>query len=279
MTSSRLVTTVMAAVTAALVVVPAMDKAIAQGNSTALGAFPSVATSAPGGSAAEPSEADGPTAEAEPAAHPSSPPSTSRRQAASPAPRRDPARDDGSGRKVVYLTIDDGPGKATPQVLDILARHGVPATFFVIGEHVAEHPQMLERIRSEGHLVGNHTWTHPWLTKLQPAGIRSELARTEAVTGGTRCMRAPGGLTNPEVTKAADDLGLAMVDWTADSRDWQQPGVAEITRNVLENITPGGTVLLHDGGGTRDQTVAALDGLLTALTRADYVFETVPECR
>ena len=292
MTSVRLVTTVMAAVTVALVVVPAMDRALAQGNSTALGTLQTVATSVEGGSAAGPSEAEAPTAspEAEPTSNPSSDHTadqpadhtadpTTPGHAASSAPRRAPARAHAPGRKVVYLTIDDGPGEATPQVLDILARHGVAATFFVIGEHVAEHPQMLERIRDEGHLVGNHTWTHPWLTKLSPAGIRSELGRTETVTGGTRCMRAPGGLTNPAVTEAANDLGLALVDWTADSRDWEQPGVAAITRNVLDNLSPGGTILLHDGGGPRTQTVAALDGLLTTLTRSGYVFETIPECR
>ena len=288
MTSVRLVTTVMAAVTVALVVVPAMDRALAQGNSTALGTLQTVATSVEGGSAAGPSEAEAPTAspEAEPTSNPSSAQTTDHAadpttpgHAASSAPRRAPARAHAPGRKVVYLTIDDGPGEATPQVLDILARHGVAATFFVIGEHVAEHPQMLERIRDEGHLVGNHTWTHPWLTKLSPAGIRSELGRTETVTGGTRCMRAPGGLTNPAVTEAANDLGLALVDWTADSRDWEQPGVAAITRNVLDNLSPGGTILLHDGGGPRTQTVAALDGLLTTLTRSGYVFETIPECR
>lgn len=275
MTSGRLVTAVMAAVTVALVVVPAVDEGLAGGNSTALGV--ALSTDSPVSEAATmpahlpghlPVQADTQADAPRPEPGPSEPP------ASRETPERSPA-----ARKVVQLTIDDGPDTATPQVLDILARHRVPATFFIIGENAEERPELVQRIRQEGHAVGNHTWTHPWLTDLTPEGVRAELRRTEAVIGGSTCMRAPGGLVNPMVTKEANRLGLAGVDWTADSRDWQQPGVDAITRNILTNVTPGGTILIHDGGGPRDQTVAALDGVLTTLKARGYTFETVPACR
>lgn len=292
MTSGRLVTAVMAAVTVALVVVPAVDAELAQGNSTALGATRSDAISVPGGSVATVSSetpaqtaeaaeltpeasanADEPTEAAvstEPAA-PTAAPTGRSSAAASGRPA--------SGRKIVHLTFDDGPDESTPQVLDILARHGVRATFFVIGEHAAEHPDLVKRIRAEGHTIGNHTWTHPWLTKLSPAGVRSELSRTEQVIGGSTCMRSPGGLENDAVKREAAALGLTPVGWTADSRDWQQPGVQAITRNIMDNVSPGGTILMHDGGGDRTQTVAALDGVLATLETQGYSFEPLPACQ
>ncbi len=270
MASGRLVTTVMAAVTVALVVVPAVDAKLAEGYSTALGAPHSAASSGPGTAPADPSvEAATPAPVVEPTRTPAP---------ASPSASRT-ARAGSPTAKVLYLTIDDGPDKATPQILDILARHKVPATFFIIGEHAAENPELLQRVTREGHAVGNHTWTHPWLTTLTTAQVRSELTRTEAVIGGSTCMRAPGGLENDAVKREAADLGLALVGWTADSRDWQQPGVEAIRRNILTNVAPGGTILIHDGGGPRDQTVAALDGVLTTLKGQGYTFETVPECR
>lgn len=199
---------------------------------------------------------------------------------ASTAPAEAPA----TGGPVVYLTIDDGPDRTTtPQVLEILRRYGVRATFFMIGEQAAANPDLVAAVRADGHAIGNHTYTHPWLTNLPTSAVRGELTRASTAIGGpVTCMRAPGGLVDKHVRSVARELDLPILGWTHDTRDWTRPGSAAIvkaaTNGTLSRTRPR-IVLIHDGGGSRTQTVDALPRIIEKLRSQGAVFETVPACR
>lgn len=196
------------------------------------------------------------------------------------APGTSPAPEKRAHDKVVYLTFDDGPDpRYTPRVLDLLAEYDAPATFFMIGEKAVEEPELVERVRAAGHSIGNHTYTHPWLTDLTKKGMSSELERTTAVIGKTRCMRPPGGFTSAAVRKVSRDLGMNVVMWDADSTDWQQPGVNTIVDRISKRSGNGSVVLMHDGGGPREQSVEALARVLPRFAKAGYRFELLSECR
>ena len=191
-------------------------------------------------------------------------------------------RIDGRGGAVA-LTFDDGPDpRWTPAVLDLLRRHGMRATFCVVGLHVVEHPELVRRIAAEGHALCDHTWTHDEaLPERSPATIRAEIVRTYdaivAASGGVKPLyyRAPAGRWSPAVVAEAHRLGLRPLGWTVDPTDWRQPPAAQITRSVLDSVAPASIVLLHDGYGHRAQTLAALPTLLdTLITR--HLTPTLP---
>ncbi len=188
--------------------------------------------------------------------------------------------EDAKRAKVVYLTFDDGPDpRNTPQVLELLKRYDAKATFFMIGAAAKTHPALVQQVRAEGHLLANHTYTHPWLNRVSPAVISDQLRRTDTVLGRTACVRPPGGFVSASVHSIARREGKKIVMWTVDPKDWTRPGAAAITNRVMKATRPGGIVLLHDGGGARPQTVSALGVLLARLSAAGYRFETVPACR
>jgi cellulose synthase/poly-beta-1,6-N-acetylglucosamine synthase-like glycosyltransferase/peptidoglycan/xylan/chitin deacetylase (PgdA/CDA1 family)/spore germination protein YaaH len=196
--------------------------------------------------------------------------------------------------QTVALTFDDGPDPDwTPQILDILKAKEVPATFFIVGENALPHPQLLNRIIAEGHELGNHSYTHPNMALLSPRGVRLELNATErlveAYTGrGMRLFRAPYfGDAEPTT---ADELGPALaaqqngyvnVGLHVDPADWRTPGVVPIVRRTLEQVESGdeersgNIVLLHDAGGDRSQTVAALPHIIDLLHARGYTFVPV----
>ncbi|MBV9930887.1 MAG: glycosyltransferase [Alphaproteobacteria bacterium] len=196
--------------------------------------------------------------------------------------------------KLVALTFDDGPDPDwTPPILDILKAKRVPATFFVVGENALPHPQLLNRIVDEGHELGNHSYTHPNMALLSPRGVRLELNATErlveAYTGrGMRLFRAPYfGDAEPTT---ADELGPALeaqqsgyvnVGLHVDPADWRRPGMVPIVQRTLAQVetgTPersGNIVLLHDAGGDRSQTVAALPHIIDLLRARGYEFVPV----
>jgi peptidoglycan-N-acetylglucosamine deacetylase len=178
----------------------------------------------------------------------------------------------------VRLTFDDGPTPAaTADVLDTLAAWGAPATFFVTGSMAAAHPALVRRARAEGHRIGNHSWSHPDLTTLTRAQVRSQLQRTTDVirqaTGNAPTeWRPPYGATNDLVEAAAQDVGLSsMVLWTVDPRDWADPPATTIRDRVLQRVRPGSVVLLHDATG--QNTPEALPMILEGLARAGYCTE------
>lgn len=194
-------------------------------------------------------------------------------------PTTPPAKN-AAGRPVVYLTIDDGPDPTwTPQMLALLAKHRATATFFVVGEEVARFPAILKQVRAAGHAIGNHTYTHPWLTQLPPAGVRTELGKTDALVGQTTCLRPPGGFVDARVTAIAAAAGKTVELWELDTKDWAHPGVPAIVAGALKGVHPGSVILLHDGGGNRAQSVAALAQILPALTARGYALEALPTCR
>jgi peptidoglycan/xylan/chitin deacetylase (PgdA/CDA1 family) len=175
----------------------------------------------------------------------------------------------------VRLTFDDGPNRtATPEILDTLAAHGVTATFFVVGQMAAAHPAIVRRESREGHTIGNHSWDHPNLTKLNQAQVESELQRTNDViqqaTGTAPTQwRPPYGARNPAVQAAAADVGLtSMVLWTVDPRDWADPPATTVRDRVLQAVRPGSIVLLHDGTGAN--TPEALPMILNGLADMGY---------
>jgi cellulose synthase/poly-beta-1,6-N-acetylglucosamine synthase-like glycosyltransferase/peptidoglycan/xylan/chitin deacetylase (PgdA/CDA1 family) len=200
----------------------------------------------------------------------------------------DVPRSSGMPERTVALTFDDGPDpRWTPLVLDTLRRHGVHATFFVVGSQVARHPDLARRIIAEGHEIGAHTFSHPrldelprWRRDLEHAQTQAAIAAATGVT--TRLLRPPYS----SFPDALDDAGWSAVRETAgsgyltvlndvDSRDWERPGVAAVVRNATPEGGAGAIVLMHDAGGDRSQTVAALDRLIPTLKDGGYRFATV----
>lgn len=175
------------------------------------------------------------------------------------------------GDPVVALTFDDGPNPTyTPQILDILDRYVVPATFFVLGAQGSRHPELIGAEAQAGDAVGNHTWDHIDLTATPSANYSHEVDDVSTLieqTTGHRptCLRAPGGHVDDNVIAHVADHGMATVGWDVDARDWERPGADVITRRVLSSVRPGSIIGLHDGGGDRSQTVAALPGIIDGL--------------
>jgi peptidoglycan/xylan/chitin deacetylase (PgdA/CDA1 family) len=181
-------------------------------------------------------------------------------------------------RRVVALTFDDGPSAYTNQILDILKRNGVHATFFVIGNQVAGRADTLKRELREGNAIGNHSWNHADLA----GGAGSQLSTTQAAirraTGYTPCVfRPPYGATSSLLVGQARAEGMDTIIWDVDPRDWARPGSGAIYSNVVGNTQPGSIILSHDGGGPRDQTVAAYRSIIPTLKRRGYRFATLPE--
>ncbi|MFE3068644.1 polysaccharide deacetylase family protein [Streptomyces sp. NPDC059247] len=181
----------------------------------------------------------------------------------------------GVGRAMV-LTFDDGPDpRYTPAILDTLRRYDCRAMFFVCGEMAVENQDLLRRMDAEGHVIGNHTWTHPLIPKLRPSRIRDELGSTSEVVeralgAAPLWYRAPYGAWNRHSFEIGAELGMEPLAWTVDTLDWKEPGTDAIVRRALDGAAPGAVVLNHDAGGDRSQSVAALRAYLPALLDAGY---------
>ncbi|MCX8033224.1 MAG: polysaccharide deacetylase family protein [Thermoleophilia bacterium] len=179
------------------------------------------------------------------------------------------------GQKIAALTFDDGPGPYTGRVLTALASKHVSATFFVLGSSAASSPEIIRKIRAAGHEIENHTWSHAILTKLSPQDIRKELLRTNQVVGKTRYLRPPYGIYDDRVAAEAAALGMQLVLWTVDTRDWEHPEVASILARVKEETRPGAIILMHDGGKNREATVQAIPKVVDWLLEQGYSLTTV----
>jgi peptidoglycan/xylan/chitin deacetylase (PgdA/CDA1 family) len=180
--------------------------------------------------------------------------------------------------RTVALTFDDGPDpRWTPQVLDLLARHGAVATFCVLGENAARHPELITAIVEAGMRLCDHSRTHD----VDPAAPEQDLAHDELeeLAGtGVDWFRAPRGEWSQPVQAAAGAAGMRPLGWSVDSRDWTRPGAGAVLQQVQRHVRPGAVVLLHDGGGPREQTVEALAELLPWLTAQCYT-TTSPDGR
>ncbi len=190
-----------------------------------------------------------------------------------------------SDRRQIALTFDDGPWYQTPQFLALLEHYDVPATFFEVGEHISAFGSggsVERRMLADGDMIGDHTWSHQ---DVAGAGVfaRGQIEDAadaiRAATGGfTPCLfRAPYGDNSPALTAEARSLGFTTIEWNIDPRDWARPGTSEIYTNVVDNARPGGIVELHDGGGDRSETLAALPGIITTLRARGYSFVTVTQ--
>ncbi len=179
---------------------------------------------------------------------------------------------------VVYLSFDDGPDPTwTPQILALLAKYDAQATFFLVGTAISAHPELAQSIDNAGHRIGNHSATHADLSRLTAAEVRAE------IRGGVptaRCLRPPygAGAHSAIVQREARAAGQSITLWTVDPQDWRQPPATEIARRVLSKTTSKSVVLLHDGGGNRAHTVAALAAVLPELSRRGYQFAGLPGC-
>ena len=183
--------------------------------------------------------------------------------------------------RVVALTFDDGPHtEYTRQVLDLLARYGAVATFCIVGVEAARHPELVRAVAAAGMALCSHTVNHDGnLPARTDAQIEAE------VVGGQRAVlaaagpgatvsyfRAPSGHWSQRVQDIAAGNGMRPLSWSVDSRDWQRPGTGQIVATVQRAVHPGAVILMHDGGGRRDQTVAALAELLPWFVEQGYGF-------
>ena len=181
----------------------------------------------------------------------------------------------------VALTFDDGPNPYyTPQVLAILQHYGVQATFFDVGYLVKDFPNIVRQEYNNGNLVANHSWSHPELTLLSASAILSQLTSTSNViqtTIGVRptFFRPPYGAFNRTVLAQASYLGVTTVLWNDTAEDWTLPGVGFIVNRILSLAHAGAIILLHDGGGNRAQTVAALPTIITDLENRGFSLVTL----
>ena len=189
--------------------------------------------------------------------------------------------------KQLALTYDDGPNDPhTLRLLEVLARHGVHGTFFLIGKYVQQRPDIVREVVKAGHVIGNHTFTHPLLTFKSPNELRLQLencdrALSDAIGEHSNLFRPPFGGRRPAVLGIARQLGLNPIMWNVTGYDWNAPSAEHIERKVTSGVRGGDVILLHDGGhrefgANRSYTVTATDRLISRYKAEGYEFVTVP---
>ena len=192
-----------------------------------------------------------------------------------------------AGQPVAYLTFDDGPHPSfTVSVLELLSRYDATATFFVLGGQVMLFPEVVAAAAQQGNEIENHTASHVWLTKVSRDEFISEVTRTDeaihAAAGDRanpiRCLRPPYGARDERTSAIAAEMGKKIVMWDVDPQDWRRPGAEQIAQHILAHARPGAILLMHDGGGDRQQTIAALEMVLAELTARGFVFRGLPGC-
>lgn len=185
--------------------------------------------------------------------------------------------------KVVALTFDDGSdGTNIPAILKILNDNNIKVTFFLTGKAVLNHPTKIKSIIANGHAIGNHSYGHPYFTRITTTQMRTELEKTETIiknlTGKTTkpYFRPPYGASNTTVLQTIGSIGYTKtIKWTIDTIDWDGRSAASISSKVLNNIVPGAIVLMHTGAGAK-YTPAALPTIIKGLKDKGYRFVTIP---
>ena len=167
-------------------------------------------------------------------------------------------------------------------MLRVLAKHHQHATFFVTGYAATSHSFELHQIRASGNAFGDHTVTHTQLTRETPTRQRWELLSTaERVQGAVQVrptlFRPPYGESTRSINTLSRQLGMLPITWSLDSKDWTRPGVKTIVANVLKGAVPGAIILMHDGGGDRSETLAALPAILKGLAKKGLISVTLPK--
>jgi peptidoglycan-N-acetylglucosamine deacetylase len=196
------------------------------------------------------------------------------------------------GNPIVYLTFDDGPNAAGPdggyteEMVALLKQYNAHATFFNVGKSVSNWPELVRDVVSAGHYVANHTWDHSALAGLTKEEFVAEAERTKqailqaagdlfTLDKDVRYLRPPYGSTDANTRQYAAELGYATVLWDVDPQDWRRPGTEAISDHVLSHVFPGAIVLMHDGGGDRTQSAAALEIILRELSAKGYRFYNI----
>jgi len=185
-------------------------------------------------------------------------------------------------QKVVALTFDDGPSPYSASIVKILLRMHVPATFFVVGQQLTDFSSGLRDEFRHGFAIGDHTENHAMMTRLSAAAqykqIHDDAVRLVRLGAPfPRLYRPPYGAYNATTLRQLKQLKMLMTLWSVDTRDWTRPGTAAIVRAAESRARPGAVILMHDGGGDRAETVAALPAIINALRRRHYSFATVPQ--
>ena len=192
------------------------------------------------------------------------------------------------GSKKLALTFDDGPNDPyTPQLLEVLDRHNVKATFFMLGQYVQARPDLARMVAEAGHVIGNHTFSHPNLIFLPTNRAKREIedcrrALTASVGQHSRLFRPPFGGRRPAILRLARALGLEPIMWNVTGWDWNAPSTEYIVQKVATRVRGGSVILLHDGGHEhigvdRSKTVLATDRVIARCKEEGYEFVTIPE--
>src|SRR5947209_12491289 len=184
-------------------------------------------------------------------------------------------------RRMIALTFDDGPSPYTPQIIRILLRMHVPATFFIVGQQLPVFPNALLDAVRHGFTIGDHTQNHASLPRL---GAGGQFGQINAAALGAqrlgapypRLFRPPYGTYNQQTVATLRRLKMLMVLWSIDPGDWRRPGVGPIVKNVLANARAGAVVIMHDGGGDRSQTVTALPQIINGLRKRHFQLVSLP---
>jgi len=181
----------------------------------------------------------------------------------------------------IALTFDDGPSaKLTPKLLDLLGTHHIKATFFVIGQNVADHPEIVARAAREGHEIGNHSWSHPAFAKMSDEAVRRELQKTDdaihSATGNEPTLVRPpyGSITARQKKWINEEFGYKIVMWDVDPFDWKRPGPIAVTNRIVRNTRAGSIVLSHD---IHPGTIEAMPAAIAQLEAKGFKFVTTSE--
>ncbi|MFF4173097.1 polysaccharide deacetylase family protein [Streptomyces sp. NPDC001744] len=185
-----------------------------------------------------------------------------------------------AGGRAVNITIDDGPDpRWTPQMLDILREHGVKAVFCMVGPEAKRYPELVGKVVADGHRLCDHTVSHDTAMDKKPVAyqkrqILDAKKMIEDAAGGAKVeyYRAPGGAFTPDSRRIAAEAGMRPLGWNVDTKDFEHPGAASIVNTVKNELSNGPTILFHDGGGDRAQTVAALREVLPWLKQQGHTF-------
>jgi peptidoglycan-N-acetylglucosamine deacetylase len=181
----------------------------------------------------------------------------------------------------IAMTFDDGPSaENTPRLLEMLKQRNIKATFFLIGQNAAANPDLVRRILAEGHEIGNHSWTHPQLSKLSDDRVTTEITKTQDAikdaSGYTPTLLRPpyGAITARQREWIENQFGLNIILWSVDPLDWKRPGASVITQRILSQVRPGAIILSHD---IHKQTIDAMPATLDGLISKGYKFVTVTQ--